>query len=48
MEHHIEEEEEEFMPLARKMIPEETLVKILDKFEKVHEAKEKEQKKKLG
>lgn len=48
LEHHIEEEEEEFMPLARKMIPEETLVKILDKFEKVHEAKEKEQKKKLG
>lgn len=48
LEHHIEEEEEEFMPLARELISEQALAEILDQFETVHEEKQKEQEKKLG
>ncbi|MBV1757663.1 MAG: hemerythrin domain-containing protein [Dethiosulfatibacter sp.] len=45
--HHLEEEEEEFLPMARKMISEEKLIEMLDKFETVNEDKTKEKKKKL-
>ena len=45
LEHHMEEEESELVPMARKMIPERKLVEIMDKFESVHEEKKKEMKK---
>lgn len=48
LDHHMEEEEDEFLPMAKKLIPKEALVEILAKFETVHEEKMKEQKKKLG
>lgn len=48
LDHHMDEEEKEFLPLAKKSIPAKTLVEILDKFETFHEDKMKEKKKKLG
>lgn len=47
LEHHIKEEEEELLPIAKKMISEAKLVEILDKFETVHKEKTKQQEKKL-
>lgn len=46
--HHLEEEEKEFLPKAKKMISEEKLVEILDTFEDVLEVKMKEKKMDLG
>lgn len=47
LEHHLEDEEEEFLPMAKKMIPKEKLIEILDKFETVNEDKMNEKKKEL-
>ena len=47
LEHHMEEEEEDLFPMAKKMISKETLVKILDEFESVHEKNTKEMEMKL-
>lgn len=48
LDHHMEEEEDELLTMAKKIIPKETLVEILDKFEMVHKEKMNEQKKKLA
>lgn len=42
LEHHMKEEEREFMPLARKVMPKEWLEESLNEFEAVHEEKMKE------
>lgn len=47
LDHHMEEEEAELLPLADKLLPKSTLAEILDKFETVNETKMREQKKKL-
>ena len=47
LEHHLEEEEEEFLPMARKMIYKEIWVEALDKFETVLEENKKEKEKEL-
>lgn len=48
LEHHMDEEEEEFIPLAKKVLSKETLNEINKEFENYHEEKEKEMRKKLG
>lgn len=48
LEHHMEEEEKEFMPLARKAVPKETLTDMLEEFEIVLSKYEKEKKETLG
>lgn len=47
LEHHMTEEEDELLPIAKKMISEAKLVESLDKFETVHKEKTKQQEKKL-
>ena len=46
--HHIEEEENEFMPLARKAVPKEKLVDMLEEFEIILEKYRNEKKQDLG
>lgn len=46
--HHMEEEEKEFMPLASKVVPKEMLTNILEEFETVLEKYKQEKKKSLG
>lgn len=47
LDHHMKEEEKEFMTLARKVVSEEKLAKVLEEFESTHEKYEKEKEKKL-
>lgn len=48
VEHHMEEEENEFLPLARKLFPSEVLDELYDEFEKVMEEKKTEKEKDLA
>lgn len=48
LEHHMKEEEDEFLPLARKLFSSETLNELYDEFEKVMDKKEKEKEKDLA
>lgn len=48
LDHHMKEEEKEFMPLARKVLPEDVLTGILDEFEKVLEENKKKKEKDLA
>lgn len=48
LDHHMKEEENKFMPLARKVVPKEKLVEIIDEFESVLEEYKKEKKEKLN
>lgn len=45
LEHHMEEEEKEFMPLAKKAVPKDKLSGLLEEFESVHEKYTQEKKK---
>lgn len=47
LDHHMKEEEKEFMPLARKVMPKEWLSSILEEFESVLEKNKKEKEKDL-
>lgn len=47
LDHHMKEEEDEFMPLARKVVPEEKFVEVYDEFENEHEKYKKEKKNQL-
>ncbi|WP_312651883.1 hemerythrin domain-containing protein [Proteiniclasticum sp.] len=47
LEHHMEEEEKEFITLAKKVIPKEKREELLEKFESVLEKKKKEKEKEL-
>lgn len=47
LEHHMEEEEKEFITLAKKVIPKEKREELLEEFEKVLEKKKKEKEKEL-
>lgn len=47
LEHHMKEEEKELITLARKVLPEEKLKKLLEEFESVLDEKKKEKKKVL-
>lgn len=48
LDHHMKEEENEFIPLAKKNVPQEKLSEILEEFENVLEKYKKEKKEKLG
>ncbi len=48
LEHHMKEEEKDFIPLAREVISEEKLENILEKFESVLKEYKNEKKEKLG
>lgn len=48
LDHHMKEEEAEFMPLAKKIVPEEKLANIMGEFESVLEQYKKKRKEKLG
>ena len=47
LEHHMKEEEEELITLARKVLPDDKLKELLDEFESVLEKKKKEKEKDL-
>ena len=47
LEHHMKEEEDEFITLARKVLPKEKLEEVLEEFEAVLEKKKKEKEKDL-
>lgn len=48
LDHHMKEEEGEFIPLAKKVIPEEKLANIMDEFETVLNEYKNKRKEKLG
>ncbi len=48
LDHHMKEEEDEFIPLAKKVVSEEKLKNILEEFESVLKEYKKEQQDKLG
>lgn len=45
LEHHMEEEEKEFMPMAKKAMPKEKLTAVMEEFEAAHEQYTQEKKK---
>lgn len=48
LEHHMKEEEDTFLPLAKKEVSKETLKEILGEFEKIHEEEMKKKEKELA